>query len=160
EQFKGKGTGKALIAAALVEGAVSVALMLPVPLSYYSPLVGGLSGATWLGMEPTYYWDTLTDDALHWLNTHTDNQGKVLFASYPTSWFYLRQTGRLRAGCLPVEPGVWRWYVLQNRPGSFKPWDRDLAEHGRPAYVVSKQGVLLLWIFPVAELAAIPGRFP
>jgi 4-amino-4-deoxy-L-arabinose transferase-like glycosyltransferase len=154
-----KGMGKALLAAALVEGAVSVALLLPVPLSYYSPLVGGLPGATRLGMEPTFYWDALTDDALAWLNRHTDSESKVLFASNPTSLLYLRQNGRLRAGCFPVEPGVWTWYVLQNRPGAFKPWDGALAAHGRPAYVVRKLGVPLLWIFPVAEFAEIRGRF-
>ena len=52
--------GKAIVAAALVEGALSVALMMPVPLSYFSPLIGGLPGAAKLGMEPTYFWDGLT----------------------------------------------------------------------------------------------------
>ena len=36
--------------------------MMPVPLSYFSPIVGGLPGATALGMEPTYYWDGLDSD--------------------------------------------------------------------------------------------------
>ncbi len=45
------------IAAALLEGIVSIVVMMPVPLSYFSPLVGGLPGASALGMEPTYYWD-------------------------------------------------------------------------------------------------------
>jgi hypothetical protein len=161
DRLKLKGMGKALIAAALVEGTVSIALLLPVPLSYYSPLVWGLPGATRLGMEPTYYWDGLTNDALDWLNAHTGEDGKVLFATYPTGWLYLRQTGQLRAGCFPGEPGVWTWYVLQNRPGAFprSPWDRALAEQGRPAYVVRKLGVPLLWIFPFAEYAEFRGRF-
>ena len=37
------------IAAALLEGAASIAVMMPVPLSYFSPIVGGLPGATKLG---------------------------------------------------------------------------------------------------------------
>ena len=46
--------GKALIFLATVEGALSVGLMMPVPLSYYSPLVGGLPGATgWAWSRPT-----------------------------------------------------------------------------------------------------------
>ena len=65
-----------------------MALMMPVPLSYYSPLVGGLPGATALGMEPTYYWDALSDEALDWLNRHTGPGQKVRFATYPTSWLY------------------------------------------------------------------------
>src|SRR5262249_6877250 len=51
------GWGHALVFLAVFEGAVSLVLMMPVPLSYYSPLVGGLPGATRMGMEPTYYWD-------------------------------------------------------------------------------------------------------
>jgi hypothetical protein len=143
--------GKPLLIAALAEGALSIALMMPVPLSYYSPLVGGLPGAARLGMEPTYYWDALTDDALDWLNDQ--RRGKVQFATFPTSWIYLRQVGRLKPGILPDEPGDWAWYVLQNRPGAFPPADRLLASRGHPAYVVEKLGVPLLWIFPHAEYA-------
>jgi 4-amino-4-deoxy-L-arabinose transferase-like glycosyltransferase len=147
--------GKPLILAALAEGALSVALLMPVPLSYYSPLVGGLPGAARLGMEPTYYWDSLTGDALDWLNAH--DEGKVQFATFPTSWLYLRWTGRLRAHILPTDPDPWAWYVMQNRPGEFRfrPEQRRLAEHGRPAYVVRKQGVPLLWIFPYSELERV-----
>jgi hypothetical protein len=145
--------GKAAIAAALAEGALGLAVMMPVPLAYYSPLVGGPPGAARLGMEPTYYWDALTGDALDWLDASTPDSGKVRFATYPTSWLYLRQVGRLRAGILPTDPGAWTWYVLQDRPGAFAPWDRALAEHGRPRYVVRKLGVPLLWIFPFAEYA-------
>jgi 4-amino-4-deoxy-L-arabinose transferase-like glycosyltransferase len=148
--------GKPLIIAALMEGALSVALLMPVPLSYYSPLVGGLPGAARWGMEPTYYWDALTDDALDWLNAHAD--GKVRFATYPTSWLYLRDTGRLRARFLPSDPGAVAWYVLQNRPGEFRSQQRLLAERGRPAYVVRKQGVALLWIFPSSELERLTRR--
>ena len=92
--------GKALVAASLAEGALSVALMMPVPLAYYSPLVAGPPGAAALGMEPTYFWDALTDEPLDWLNAHTGPRQKVRFATFPSSWFYLRETGRLRpASC-------------------------------------------------------------
>src|SRR5208337_978481 len=37
---------KPVLALALVEGALSIIAMMPVPLSYFSPLVGGLPGAT------------------------------------------------------------------------------------------------------------------
>ena len=63
--------GTAAIVAALAEGIASVAVMMPVPLSYFSPVVGGLPGATALGMEPTYYWDALTPEARRWLAEHT-----------------------------------------------------------------------------------------
>jgi hypothetical protein len=150
--------GKAVILGSVVEGAFSIALLMPVPLSYYSPLVRGLPGAVRWGMEPTYYWDSLTGDALDWLSAQG---GTVQFSTNPTSWLYLRQTGRLRARLLPGEPGPPAWYVVQNRPGEFelRPELRLLAAHGRPAYVVRKQGVPLLWIFPYSELARI-ARWP
>ncbi|MGL6194772.1 MAG: ArnT family glycosyltransferase, partial [Thermoguttaceae bacterium] len=36
-------------------------------LSYYNGLIGGLRGATKAGMEPTYYWDSLDQEVLDWL---------------------------------------------------------------------------------------------
>jgi hypothetical protein len=157
--------GKVLVVAALAEGMVSTALMIPVLLSYYSPLVGGLPGAARLGMEPTYYWDALSDDALDWLNRHCGPGEKVLFPTYPTTWRYLRQTGKLRVGALPHEPGYWAWYVVQNRPGAFSPEDRVLVSRSGPRHVlVEKWGVPLIWAFPYSELerarAAVRARSP
>ena len=127
--------GRALVAGSLIEGAASIALMMPVPLSYYSPLVGGLPGATRLGMEPTYYWDALTPAARDWLKVHTPPGHKVRFATFPTSWLYLRSVGDLPAGLLPSDPGVWSWYVVQNRPGAFSPIDRALVTRlSRPSW--------------------------
>lgn len=146
--------GKLAIAASVVEGILSVALMMPVPLSYFSPIVGGLPGAARIGMEPTYFWDSLSDEALEWLNQKTSPGGAVRFATYPTSWLYLRDQGRLRVAFLPTEPGAWEWYVVQNRPGAFSPLDRALVESARGRYVVRKWGVPLIWIFDRAEVEA------
>jgi hypothetical protein len=147
--------GKLLVGAAIAEGAVSVALMMPVPLSYYSPAVGGLPGAAALGMEPTYYWDALSDEGLDWLTQNTRPGQKVAFATFPTSWLYLRQTGKLPPGLLPSDPGVWAWYVVQNRPGAFSPIDRALISRGRAAYVVRRWGVPLLWIYPIEQVETL-----
>ncbi len=144
--------GKALTALALAEGAISVALMMPVPLSYYSPLLRGLPGATALGMEPTFYWDALSDEALAWLSRNTATGQKVRFATFPTSWLYLREQGRLPFGLLPNEPGTWAWYVVQNRPGAFSPLDRALTTQGKAAFVVWKSGVPLIWVFPYDQV--------
>lgn len=144
--------GRWFIAAALAEGALSVVLMMPVPLSYYSPLVGGLRGASALGMEPTYYWDSLSDESLDWLRAHTMPGQKIRFASGPTSLFFLQDQGRLPAGLLPNEPGSWTWYVVQNRPGAFSELDRELIRSGKPAFEVRKWGVPLLWVFPYDQV--------
>ena len=147
--------GKAWAATAILEGVVGLVLIFPVPLSYYSPLVGGLPGATRLGMEPTFYWDSLDGETLKWMRDHTAPGQKVRFASFPTSWLYLRKTGELPPGLVPRDPGTWTWYVLQNRPGSFSPLDRALIAEGKPARVVEKWGVPLLWVFPFDQVDAL-----
>lgn len=150
--------GRRLLGVALAEGVVSLAVMMPVPLSYFSPVVGGLPGAVRLGMEPTYFWDALTDEALDWLNRNTPRGGRVRFATFPTSWLYLHaaEVGRLRPEPVPLQvPVACRWYVVQNRPGALQPWDLALIREGHPAFVVRKLGTPLVWIFPDQELQAI-----
>lgn len=141
-----------LIAAALAEAVISVWLFMPVPLSYFSPLVGGLPGAARLGMEPTYYWDALDADARDWLKANTDNDHSVQFATFPTSWLYLREMGELPRVHSPLDRASPVWYVLQNRPGAWTQIDRRLVRRSTPAYVVSKLGVPLVWVFPYADL--------
>jgi hypothetical protein len=139
---------KPTLAAAIGEGILSVVVVMPVPLSYFSPLVGGLPGATALGMEPTYYWDALGPDARKWLAQHTRHGETTQFASFPHSWLYLRQIGDLPERLVPIVTDRPKWYVLQNRPGSFSDADRALAVRGQPVYTVAKFGVPLIWIFP------------
>ena len=143
------------VAAAVVEAIGSVLLLMPVPLSYYSPLVGGLPGATRLGMEPTYYWDGLSSEARQWLRDNTLPGQTIHFASFPTSWLYLRQTGELPRRLDPIDRGPPAWYVMQNRPGAWSRIDRQLAERSTPALVVSKFGVPLIWVFPYAAHADV-----
>lgn len=147
--------GRLGIAVGLIEAAVSLAVMLPVPLSYYSPIVGGLPGATAIGMEPTYYWDALDADALRWLRAHTPADGAVRFSGYPRSLLYLHQVGRLGPTPIRAEsPEPASWYVVQNRPGLHQAIDRELIASRRPAYRVVKLGVPLLMIYDDRELQA------
>jgi len=146
----------------VAEGAASVALMMPVPLSYYSPAVGMLPGAAAIGMEPTYYWDALTPDAKAWLRQNTGEGQAIRFATFPHSWFYLRRTADLPQRIVPwFAPGPAKWYVLQNRPGAFHPWDPAIIKDVEPAYVVRKLGVPLLWVFPDEQVKRyLPERPP
>jgi hypothetical protein len=143
--------GKLAIAAAIIEGVVSLAVMMPVPLAYFSPLIGGLPGASALGMEPTYYWDALNRESRRWLVASTPPGSTIQFATFPHSWLYLRQTGELPRRLVPIDRGQPTWYVVQNRPGAFSDADRGLATQGRPAYTIRKLGVPLAWIFPYSE---------
>jgi 4-amino-4-deoxy-L-arabinose transferase-like glycosyltransferase len=153
--------GTAAIVAALAEGIASIAVLMPVPLSYFSPVVGGLSGAAAMGMEPTYYWDALTPDARRWLAEHTPPGRSFCFATNPTSWLYLQRTGELSRLFWPIDPRFRDpplWYVMQNRPGDFSEENRALASQGRAAYVVTKLGVPLIWIFPYEEYRRLTPR--
>ena len=156
--------GRAIVAAALIEGAASVAVMMPVPLSYYSPLVGGLPGAAALGMEPPCYWDALSDAALDRLDRATAPGESVLFPVITGSLRYQARTGKLRPAFLDVataeHAGVApAWYVVQNRPGAFTPQDRALVARARPEDVlVAKWGVPLVWAFPRLSGPGPPGR--
>lgn len=142
--------GRVVVVAALVEGAGSLAVMMPVPLSYFSPIVGGLPGAARLGMEPTYYWDALTGDALDFLNVQTPPGRAVRFATWPTSLFYLARTGRLTPRLSASGPAQPAWYVVQNRPGAMRPEERAMIEQRGSRFVlVSKLGVPLVWAFPL-----------
>lgn len=147
--------GRGLVAAALVEGVASVALMMPVPLSYFSPIVGGLPGAARLGMEPTYYWDGLTGEALDWLNAQTKPGDTVAFSTFPTSWLYLHDSGRLKADLSFGSSDSPSWFVIQNRPGAFGWIERAIVGRKRPSFVVEKLGVPLVWIYPNAEVLPI-----
>lgn len=142
---------KVAVSAALLEGILSIAVMMPVPLSYFSPIVGGLPGATALGMEPTYYWDAFAPEARHWLAENTQSDRTIAFASFPRSWLYLRRTGELPRRLNVIDPGLPQWYVLQNRPGAFSQADRALVAKSRAAYTITRMGVPLIWIFPYSE---------
>ena len=104
-------------------------------LSYYNLAVGGLPGATALGMEPTYYWDGLDRSVLDWLDEHTGPGEKVQFAAPSVENLVLMR----RWGTLPVEfralaPGTYRWHVIQHRPSGWQPADRRLVENAEPAH--------------------------
>ena len=104
-------------------------------LSYYNLAIGGLPGATALGMEPTYYWDGLDETVLDWLRQHAGPGEKVRFGAASTENLALMREW----GALPVEyrsraPGEFRWYVIQHRPSGLQPADLWLIENRRPVF--------------------------
>jgi hypothetical protein len=141
---------KLVLTAAVAEGLISITVMMPVPLSYYSPIVGGLPGAARLGMEPTYYWDALDGQARDWLRDHTSSGQTIRFTTFPTSWLYLRRLGLLPAKLDGIDPGHPAWYVMQNRPGAWSARDQERVRRSTPVFTVSKLGVPLVWVFPYA----------
>ncbi len=155
-EWWGRG-GRLILGTAVLEGVLSVTMMMPVPLSYFSPIVGGLPGAAKLGMEPTYYWDALTPEVLTWLNENTPPGQAVLFSNYySTSFLYLRQTGKIEAPVFsPFEQAPIAWYVVQNRPGSMNSFHRNLIRSGRPTQTFEKWGVPLIWVYSRKEVETL-----
>ncbi len=127
-------TGLAGVVLLYIGSATSLLWYAPQWLSYYNVLIGGLPGASALGMEPTYYWDGLDCSVLDWLDRHTESTEKVRFGAGSTEnlrlmrrWNVLRQPWELDA------PGEYRWYVLQHRPSAWQKPDRWLIDHEKPA---------------------------
>ena len=133
--------------------------MMPVPLSYFSPVVGGLPGATALGMEPTYFWDALSDDALDWLNRHTGPGQKVQFATL-SHLVALPRADRPAPAGDPADPSRAGAPGTSSRtgPAPCGPIDRALIAQGEPTFVVRKWGVPLVWIFPYRPRSRPDGR--
>ncbi len=147
--------GRVLVGASLVEGALSVALMMPVPLSYFSPIVGGLPGAARLGMEPTYFWDGLPADAIAWLERHTPAGRSVRFANVPDV-LALPPANRPAPGpALAGRAGPAR-LVRRAEPAGRLRAARTRSARDGPAGVcqVSRLGVPLVLIYPYPRATA------
>ncbi|MBX3411660.1 MAG: glycosyltransferase family 39 protein [Pirellulales bacterium] len=126
---------RTLLALPLAAAAGSTAWYWPQELSYYNLAIGGLRGATALGMEPTYYWDSLDRHVFAWLDANTAPDEKILFgAAPPENLALLREWGTLRRGYRAADPGRYRWYVIQLRPSGWRDFDRWLLAHEQPAY--------------------------
>ncbi|WP_406699407.1 glycosyltransferase family 39 protein [Singulisphaera sp. Ch08] len=111
----------------------------PLQLSYYNSLIGGLSGATRAGLEPTYYWEAVTPEVRDWLNANTE-AGRTLAFVFPAVTFeYLHHWGLLKPYPLTYRGREARWFVLMNRPGHLqypaKTLGQFLLDHARPVYV-------------------------
>ncbi len=146
EKIVAQGWAKVAMAIALVAPTVDSILYFPHGLSFYSRLIGGLQGASRLGMEPTYYWDALDRQTLEWLAENTADDEKVAFgAAPPKNLALLQRWGRLKH--LPDDPGSFRWYVIQRRPSAWSTADRWLIANEQPAFQRTLSGIPLLDVY-------------
>jgi hypothetical protein len=125
---------RSIIVVALLGSAVNVARYYPQTLSHYNMLAGGVRGASEKGMEPAYWWDALDNDVLRWLNQRTRADEAIAFSPI-ANVDVLRAWRRLLPKTVDPERQVFRWYVLQNRPGMFTRTDRILMRRETPAFV-------------------------
>lgn len=153
----------AQIAAVLISCEIITSLFYyhPFELSYYSPAVGGLAGAVRLGMEPTYFWDSVGPEARRWLALNSSVDRPYLFRHNPTSWRHLVAWKQLSPP--PWQPGdpPPQWIVIQHRYGLFDERDWNLLRTGIPVYEQKLGGVRLLSVYPISawtDSAPISGK--
>ncbi len=127
----------------------------PYQLSYYSAAVGGLPGAERMGFEETYYWDTLGPEFLGWVEAESHRRPTALaFPIGLVNIMILRDWGVFprKVKVAGLDRGVASPdYVLQRNRGIYAPCDWWLERHGHPRFVIRRQGVDLLRVYPAAE---------
>jgi 4-amino-4-deoxy-L-arabinose transferase-like glycosyltransferase len=148
--------GPAIAALVLGECLLGIAQVYPYNLSYYNLTVGGLPGAERLGLEATYYWDTLGPEFLAWVRRETRRRSvELCFPLGLLNIMILRDWGLFppEARVAQLDATTQFDYVLQRNPGIYAPWDWWLERHGHPIFTIRRQEVELLRVYPAAEYA-------
>ena len=146
----------------LAPQSLSMVRLFPHLLSYYSEGVGGLPGATRLGLETTYWCETF-GAALPYINAHAQT-GDVVWSDETYVLWYYQRLGKLRDDLVLIDkatetewpdlPGFDRadWYIFQYRQTSYGPagdaypYLRAL-ERLRPVYELTFQGIPLMRLY-------------
>jgi hypothetical protein len=145
-----------MLALLFVPVLISTAQIHPYELSYYSELVGGLRGATRLGLETTFWCETYRD-VLPYLNANAE-QGASVWAENPFVLRLYQDSGMLRqdlqaTGGDTVSPLTADYVVVQMRQTAFAyytPDVRGLMQIQAPVYSLTRQGVPLLHLYKPA----------
>ncbi len=139
-----------------IEPCIGIYTTYPYTDSYYNVAIGRLPGAERAGFEITYYWETLGREFEDWVLRESlhDKLGLRLPIGL-VNIRYLREWGDLpssrRVPIVPFEVSDRPSYVLQRRRGVYYPYDWWLERHGRPQFVIRREGVDLLRIYPFDE---------
>jgi 4-amino-4-deoxy-L-arabinose transferase-like glycosyltransferase len=110
---------------AVVSSGAETAWYSPQWLSYYTPLVGGVSGASRLGLEPTYYWDGFDSEVVQWIDSMSPPGARVHVSATPEFAMVTNRTTRSRLE-ISNNPHDCDWYVVQNRSALWTAVDRQL----------------------------------
>ncbi|WP_169977098.1 ArnT family glycosyltransferase [Tautonia rosea] len=137
-----------LLMALVVAQGVGVVRMHPYQLSYYNLLIGGLAGADRLGMELTYWGDTLDPSLLDEVQRLVPEGESVAIA--PT-FHHLYPTALLTPGLfekeirLLPEQGIAesRWLLVFRRSAYWSPTIEAAQTRGKPVREQSRAGVWL-----------------
>ncbi len=139
-----------LLAAECLHGVASV---YPYCLSYHSVAIGGVRGAERLGLEVTYYWDTLAAElqaGLTELRDRTPDRRLEVMLPYRQVFLpYLLEFGYFPPGVAVQDfaPVTRPDYILQRRRGAYGPADWWLERHATPRLAIARGGVELLRVY-------------
>ncbi len=146
------GIGVAIIV--LFEGGLAIMRYHPYELSYFNPLVGGLSGAARRGFEVTYWGESLNSEVIERLNRLPDNpDGSApsigALALHELCLKHLQQWDLLRKDLRIGGPPPYDYHLLQMRRGFFNRPERALADSHRFPVVAmwEKTGVPILALY-------------
>ncbi len=137
-----------VIVMVFVEPAGSLLRLHPNPLAYYTPLVGGLSGARRLGMETTYWCDALSPEFLERIDERVPAGAKVKSLAMPIEVLeYYQREGQLDPSLRFHEEPPYDFHILQCRQGMFTGVEWNLYLNHRPLERVERDGVLLYALY-------------
>jgi len=147
-----------LLALLLVPSIISMAQLYPYLLSYYSEWVGGLPGATRLGLETTFWCETYRD-ALPYLDSAAE-EGASVWVDNPYVLRAYQRAGLLRqdlkiTGGDVVSPTSADFVIIQMRQTGFAyytPETMEVVESYEPAYTLTRQNVALLQIYDLRQV--------
>jgi len=110
----------------------------------------------------TYYCETIGPEFLGWVRVEARRRPlELLFASPVATLPLLREWGELPRS-VPVDnlddlpPTQSPDYVMQRRRGVYMPHEWWLERNGRPTFTIHRQGVDLLRVYTLGELAPGP----
>lgn len=152
----------ALAWGASASGAVAIARFHPYELSYYNVAVGGLAGAERLGLEPTYWGDSISNEILDVFATRAEAGecavvAPTLLDAHAVS---LASPATMRKGVGVATPRTaaergCRWALVFRRTGYLgDPLPLRIMSRGKVVHEVSRDGV---WL---ARLYELPAGFP
>jgi hypothetical protein len=144
-----------IVALAIGECVLGIWQAYPYNLSYYNFAVGGPRGAERLGFDQTYYWETLGPEFLDWVRRQSLLERVELhFPIGLLNIILLRHWGIFPEGVKVVnlDPAQHPYHVLQRNKGIYDPKDWWIERNGHPVFVIRRQGVDLLRVYPFEEM--------
>jgi len=142
--------------AAVLASLLSLWRIHPFELSYFNGFVGGLRGATKIGLETTYWNDVFTLDFAKMLNEKYAGKTFSRVTGLRYTFRYYKEAGILDPS-ISQKKEDYDYFLLMYRQGWFHEAQWFYAGYMTPEYAVEREGVPLLEIYKAAVPQGEPG---